>query len=132
MEAALNKDHWNEEQHGERQERNAQGRIPDASRIPVALRDAAICAGLKRLNRDLEDRLGQQGQHASAEERQCHPREAGNGPEIDASPDEVDDDAEIRELEGQPHVRATGKDLKPTTEALDQVKEGQIDVNHLR
>ena len=132
MKVALNKDHWKEQQYRERQERDAQRCITDASRIPEALRDAPVRAGFVRLDRDLEDRLRQQGQHASAEEGQRDPCETGDGPEIDACPDEVDDDAEIRELEGQPHVRATREDLKPATEALDQVQEGQIDVDHLR
>ena len=51
-------------------------------------------------------------------------------PEIHARPHEVDDDAEIRELDGKPHIRPACQHLKLAAEPFGQVQDGRIDVRH--
>jgi hypothetical protein len=45
-------------------------------------------------------------------------------------PDEKNNDAEVGQLEGQPHVGPTGQHLKPTAQPLCQIQQGGIDENH--
>ena len=57
-------------------------------------------------------------------------RNGGATPEIDRRQHEVDHNAEVRKLKGEPYVRAACQELEPTTSTLYEVQERLIDVDH--
>jgi hypothetical protein len=116
-----NEKDWIEQHEAQSQKRNAQTRIPDASRIPEAPRDAPERLVLVRLDRHFEDCLRQHVQQAAAEQPECQSYRDVLAPENHPRPYEVHDDAEIRELDGKPHVRPACQPLKLTTEPFSQV-----------
>jgi len=77
-----------------------------------------------------EDRLSQQVQQSSAEEHERDTRNSGATPEIHRRQHEVDDDAEVRQLKGEPYVCAACQDLELPTSGFYEVQERRIDVNH--
>src|SRR5262245_6676367 len=47
-----------------------------------------------------------------------------------SGPDKEHDDAEVRQLEGQPDVGPASEHLKPSAQPLGHVQQGGIDVKH--
>jgi hypothetical protein len=78
-----------------------------------------------------EDCLGQHRQQAAAEYSNENPRRDVADPEIHTRPDEVDNDAQIGELDGKPHVRPARQQLKLTTGPFGQIQNDRIDISHL-
>ena len=78
----------------------------------------------------LEDRLGQQVQQSSAEEHERDSCNDGATQEIDRRQHEVDHNAEVGKLKGEPYVRAACQELELTTSTLYEVQERLIDVEH--
>src|SRR5262249_33288624 len=88
----------------QRQKGEAQGCVSNAPRVPKAFRDASVRVDLVRLDGVLEDRLRERVQHAGAEQTDEDARRELSPPEVHRRPDEVHDDAEVRELDAEPHV----------------------------
>ena len=112
---------WIEQHEGESQKRDTQAHFPNSSRIPEAFRDAPIGVVLVGFDGHLENRLSQQIQQATAEERKGYSCRDVAAPEIRTRPYEVHDDAEIRELDSKPHVRPACQQLNLVTEPFGQV-----------
>jgi hypothetical protein len=91
--------------------------VAHAARVLQAFLDPAKRVVLVSLDRLLEQRLHQYVQHAGAKQSDKDP-EAGFGtPERRTRPQEVDDDAQVRQLEGEPHIAPAGQPLKPAARA---------------
>jgi hypothetical protein len=79
----------------------------------------------------LEDRLRERVQHAAAEHGHHDPQhDVATLPDIQTGPREVHDDAEVGELEGQPHVGPSRQPLKRLAGPFGQVEDDRIDVDH--
>jgi hypothetical protein len=76
--------------------------------------------------------LAQHVEQAAAEQRHQQPRPRIGDGEIHAGPHEVDDDAQVRQLDGEPHVGPAGQQLKPAARLLNQVENDVVDVGHRR
>src|SRR5262249_39210941 len=74
------------------------------------------------LREDVED--------AAAEDADRDPQPQRRRPEVQPRPDEVDDDAEVGQLDREPHVGAAGRPLEPVAARLDDVEQGRVDVSH--
>jgi hypothetical protein len=131
----VHEQHWSKEQNGKRQEYDTKQRVLNSPWISVAFRHTSIGVVFVRFNRFLEDCLRQEVQQSTAEQPQNNPRHHVSPAKIHIGPheihDEVDDDAQVRELERQPHVRPACQDLKLVTQPFDEVEEAQVEVRHL-
>jgi putative ABC transport system permease protein len=81
--------------------------------------------------RTLEQRPRQHVENSAAEQRDedAH-RQVCAQPVERRHPDEVDDDAGVGELEGDPHVRPAGPGLEPAAQSFGEIEYGRIEVRH--
>jgi hypothetical protein len=126
----INEHYWEEKHHREREERDTQHCVAHASGIPESSRHAAIFVVLESLHRHLEECLREQIKQAAAERRQRNPEQTAANPEVHPGPDKEDDDTEVRQLKGQPHVGSACEHLKPAAQPLREIQQGGIDVKH--
>jgi hypothetical protein len=126
----VKKEHRDEQHQRQGQEEGPHERIANPSRVPEALGDALIGRVLMDFDRDSENGLRQHVTQAGAEEPDSDPKRHVGAPERHTRPDEIDDDAEVRELGGQPHVRPAGQPLKPVAAPFEAVQDGRIQVRH--
>jgi hypothetical protein len=112
------------------EKRDSQQRVADASGVPVALHHPLIRALFGFFDRDLEHRLREHVKNAAAERADQDAGQQRRVPEVQTGPDEVDDHAQIRELDRQPDVRPAGQPLEAVAEELNGVQDGRVDVRH--
>src|SRR6185503_7854418 len=67
---------------------------------------------------------------AAAKCRQRNPERPAANPKMHSGPDKKHDDAEVGQLEGQPHVGPASEHLKPAAQPLREIQKGRIDVKH--
>ncbi len=113
-----------------RQERNTEDRVSYPARIPQPFGNPFVRRGLVRLDRHPEHGLCQEIQEPGAEQRKVHALHGIAAPRVQHRPNEVDDDAEVRQLEREPDVRPPGEYLELAAAELDRVENGRIDVPH--
>jgi hypothetical protein len=128
VERDVDEQHGIREEHGERQKRDSELRIPQPPRVPEALGHATVCLGLVRFDGHLENGPGERQQDASTEEGDEQAQHHVGAREVEAGrPDEIHDDAEVGELDREPHVRPAGQQLKPAGASFGQIEQCGVD-----
>ena len=115
----------------QRQERKTQGRVPNASRVPQTLRDAAVGVALGGVDGYFEHRLRERKEHAATEDDRRDAPVGGQVRKVQGHPDEVHDHAQIGELERDPHVGSAGQHLNLVADPFGQIQERRVDAHRL-
>lgn len=130
----VNEENWPKEHEREGQKHDSKKRILNPPWVSEALRDAPIGVVLRGFDGLFEDGLGEHVQQTAEGQPKYYPNRDVAAPEIYIGPDEVHDevhdDAQVRELEGKPHVGPARQQLKLVAEPFGKVQYRQVDVRH--